>query len=1472
MVDIEFSFMTRTLTMILGGILPTLTLGDVVINEISATSAPRNLRWDENDQAYAGAGPAWWSTSFDDANWETGAMPVGYSLGSISTNLGTDLRNISPSFYTRKNFEATASESSSSDPLILTINYNDGFVAWLNGVEVARRNMGAQKAHIFHDQLAYRASTVGTSSESISLGMSSELLKEGQNVLSVQVNNYTLSGNMRLDMSLKIDQAGLTDPSLFSTGSEISYFRGLREASADLVEPALPDGDPSDWIEFHNSGDSGVDLTGWTLSDAVLSPAKWTFPAGTTISAGGFLVVLADNPSEEISGATYLHTNFKLDGGGEDLALFDDTGSEVSRLTMGYPRQYPNYSYGRDSSGMMNFHANPTPGELNSGEAFVSKVDAPDFHKKGGFYDSAIAVALTSQTPGAIVRYTTDGTEPTLGNGNDYTLPLALARVTTRKGHVIRARAFLDGHIASNVKTHTFLIGQDSRVRTSPALIYSGDPERALYDPFGVMGINGGSYVSNLWQPRGPFDYNNVINRGRAYERPIHAEFYFADGSVGFRSDVGLRVAASSYSRPRMQLSQTGLSPWPDTSRQKPSFNLYFRDDFGNPSVDLPLNGPARAFSSYERFRVRAGKNDIRNPYVIDELFRRLSHDMGNGASLGIINSLYVNGELKGYYNMVERLREPFFKSLYKSESNAEWDVLQFEGNDNVAEGDKVAWDDMITRLNASPTVANWERVLEVAGVENMANYYLLNIYGATWDWPHNNWVAAKERSPKGRYRLFVWDAEGAMNNAGNRSNSQEMIKTFILGTATGQSGERGIRGELRDLWRGLNRWEEFRLVFADQINKHFFNNGVLDDRDLVNSHIKNRFDGLVGEFSDLLRLIMNQSVQTGKFNSWVSPTVGRRRYLLGPAREDFRINNLWPETTPPEFSQFGGTVDEGYPLLVTNKAGTIYYTTDGSDPRLTGGAARPSAVSQPGSLLDVALFPIESVWAYNDSDGDLGTSWRFLSYNDDLWPTGKGALGYGPIKDGTIVIPIGTEVNKSIPRQPTSYFRKTFEIDQASAYLNLDLALRVDGGVIVYLNGVEAFRESNIPEGAIYSTVPTADNSDGNEGDLTTYLLDPGFLIDGTNIITVELHNKPGSSDMVLDVELTGKRTNDGNLPIFVDGPVTVKARSFYNGEWSALTSADFTVNSVPASADNLAIAEILYNPVGPSVDEGEAGYDDGDLFEFLRLENFGDTNIDLGQVRFTDGITFDFGASASRVLRPGGAVIIVKNLEAFRFRYGSEFDDLIAGEYDGQLSNGGEQIRLIGEEDAIIHEFVFDTDSPWPLLVDLDGHSLQLIDRSADYGAGANWRASAKLGGTPGGQLNFASWQREAFSTVELSDSAISGPNADPDQDGWSNFLEFAFGSLPGDVSSVPAEIESGIETVDGERYSTLSYSRGPGERAVTFSAEISDDLKFWKIGGVPLSPETVHPDGSITAGFRHSVPIDENDRYLRLKVTSN
>tara|TARA_B100001093_G_scaffold83425_2_gene74956 strand:- start:2833 stop:5298 length:2466 start_codon:yes stop_codon:yes gene_type:complete len=820
---------------------------------------------------------------------------------------------------------------------------------------------------------------------------------------------------------------------------------------------------------------------------------------------------------------------------------------------------------------------------------------------------------------------------------------------------------------------------------------------------------------------------------------------------------------------------------------------------------------------------------------------------------------------------MVERLREPFFRSLHSNDDGAQWDVLQYEGNDNIAEGDKTAWDDMIRRLNAPTNIQNWDKVLEVADVENMANYYLLNIYGATWDWPHNNWVAARERSAEGRYRLYVWDAEGAMNNAGNRPVSQEMIRTYILGTSTGQNGQTGTRGELRDLWRGLTRWEEFRLLFADQIQKHLFNGGILDDRDQLNSHIRNRFDGLKDEFEDLLRLIENQAVNTGKVLRWINPAIGRRRYLFGPVREDFRDNDLWPEIAPPAFSQFGGSVSEGYPLLITNENTMLYYTTDGSDPRILGGAPNPDAISQTGGLQEEMLIEEGSIWKHNAIDGDLGTEWRLLGYDDSEWQSGSAPLGYGKIASGGVTVEIETEVNRSPPRQSTSYFRKTFEIDDSAAYLSLSANLLVDGGIVIFVNGMEAFRGSNLPSQTDYSTVPTSDTDDGNEADYRAYPIDPNLLVSGSNIIVIELHNSPGNSDMVLDIGLSGKRAANGNLPFFVNEPVTVKARSFENGKWSAITSSRFTVDSVPATPQNLAIAEILYNPIGANQAEIDAGFDDGDFFEFIRLENFSRENIDLSSVRLTDGIIFDFSESFIRVLGPGEKLLLVKSIDAFRIRFGTDFDGLIAGEYSGQLSNGGEQLRMIGQEDLVIHEFAYDNSSPWPDLADLDGHSLQIIDRREDHGDPANWKISSSQGGSPGGRLDFASWQAVVFSEADLLNPAISGENADPDGDGWSNFFEFSLGSLPRDSGSSPGELASEIKEIDGESYLTVTVTRGPGERAVRIVAQVSDDLSGWTDEGVLVLPEAMSEDGSVTSTYRHPLSIGNGEAYLRLKAIS-
>jgi hypothetical protein len=94
----------------------------------------------------------------------------------------------------------------------------------------------------------------------------------------------------------------------------------------------------------------------------------------------------------------------------------------------------------------------------------------------------------------------------------------------------------------------------------------------------------------------------------------------------------------------------------------------------------------------------------------------------------------------------------------------------------------------------------------------------------------------------------------------------------------------------------------------------------------------------------------------------------------------------------------------------------------------------------------------------------------------------------------------------------------------------------------------------------------------------------------------------------------------------------------------------------------------------------------------------NVGATNLSLIGVRFTAGITFDFSGSSVTNLAAGARVLVVKNQSAFEFRYGTNLP--VAGEYSGQLDNGGEQIRLVDEFGGIILDFGYDDEAPsWTL-----------------------------------------------------------------------------------------------------------------------------------------------------------------------------
>ena len=172
-------------------------------------------------------------------------------------------------------------------------------------------------------------------------------------------------------------------------------------------------------------------------------------------------------------------------------------------------------------------------------------------------------------------------------------------------------------------------------------------------------------------------------------------------------------------------------------------------------------------------------------------------------------------------------------------------------------------------------------------------------------------------------------------------------------------------------------------------------------------------------------------------------------------------------------------------------------------------------------------LISTGAVWKYLDDRTDQGAAWVEPNFDDSAWPQGPAKLGFGDGDEATL-LNAGVFPDRLI----TAYFRHSFSLASASAVSNLVLRVRRDDGVVVYLNGVEVFRD-NMPPGPItYSTLATAVMPD--ETAFVTASISPGSLVSGQNVLAAEVHQvNAASSDLGFDLELTAGNTPVTNPPV---------------------------------------------------------------------------------------------------------------------------------------------------------------------------------------------------------------------------------------------------------------------------------------------------------------------------------------------------
>ncbi len=1186
------------------------------------------------------------------------------------------------------------------------------------------------------------------------------------------------------------------------------------------------DSEEVDWIEIENTGATTINLDGWHLTDNATDANKWMFPA-IEIPAGESLLVFASGKDRRDPAAN-LHTNFKLSGSGEYLALIEPDGTTVSQeFTPTYPRQYSGISYGIGSGGSTGYFTSPTPGGANAASTISGFVAEPvEFSHNRGFFEAPFDLNLTTTAAGADIYFTTDGSDPSPGNGTLYSAPLNITTTAT-----IRAGAFTatEGPFKSNTSTFIFLndvldqpnnpTGYPNRWQSNVIADYAFDKSvaseaelkaslRSLPTVSLVMEID--DWFNPSTNPAVGGIYSNSVNgRGEQWERPVSAEFFDFPHGQEAQVNCGIRIFGNA-SRA--------------TSRKKHNMRLIFRSSYGPSKFEFPLFGDDDEPDTVNGYLFRGQNGDSwfhpssgqqRDAlYIRDQLARDLQTQMGQPTTKQDHVHLYVNGLYWGVMNTIERIEAESHVEAFGGKKE-DWDSLKSSRTPTSAmytvDGTLDEWNELVNFARAGvEEPAEYATIQEHLDLENFIDYLLVNFYNGNSDWDDNNFQCARRHDIPDQWRFFVWDSERTMLG----TNANSTTKNIFTRTT-------GIHTSLR-----AN--EEYRLKFADRIHRHMFNNGALTP-----TSIRSTFDKWV----DLLRVpLRSESARWGDAQRAGNPytvegewqtQVNFRRNTYFPARTNIVFNqlksqDLYPDTAAPGYNQHGGQVASGFNLSMSAPAGTIYYTLDGSDPRTP-------ATSGDETVLLEEVSPATAFLPSNDS---LGETWQEIGFDDSSWIQGRTATGFES-SPGTYDPLINLPLTDMQGNHASAYVRVPFHIaDQTAldAIGLLTLHLKYEDGFVCYINGKRITDSGNFPEPINFNT-DSDSRSDALALVYDIFDASSGIneLVVGENILAFQLMNSSvGNSDLLLMPRLVAQPASAAGISpdaitysgaITLDQPVLANARTLHNGEWSALNSATFLVDTVPADASNLAITEINYHP-----------QNDDDGQEFIELTNIGNQNIDLSGLRFSAGLTFDIDSSGIRpvpTIPPGQSLIIVGNI--------NDFPDTsnILGSFRGDLSNDGERIKLEDAAGNTIREFTYSDTSPWPDTPDGHGFTLTLINppSNPDHAVATNWHASAIPGGNPG---------LSATDTFTGADS----------------ILDHALGDTRPVISTAPG-------------VTAFTYTVNTGVEDVSYTIESSNDLDTW-----------IDASSEFTAGL----PINNGDtttieytssspglrRFLRLRVT--
>ena len=985
---------------------------------------------------------SWTQADFDDSEWSEALMPIGnwgaLPNGGVRTEWpGGENTN----FWFRRNFNLD--EVHPTSKYVLHVLHDDNYRIWVNG------------------NLLDEAENWTTSTDAVKLEISAKILKEGNNVIAAYVQQNF--GGKLYDCGMTEELNFYEDYDPDADQSQLIFNEIMIGNIDQYIDYSWNYGG---WAEIYNPSDQNISLDGLYITDDVNDQRKFQLPAGTGVVKGGeFKVIYFDhNAADGTFGDTaYKQVRFKLDNGGGSLYLYDADGNLLTSAD--YPGCITRCSWARiqDGAREWGWTGTPTLAASNNGSDFAEfRLEAPVIDTDSKLFTEPFTIQVDIPE-GTTLRYTTDGTTPSLTNGS--TSEDGIFNISETK--VYRFGLFLAGMLPSPVITRSYIHRNHDyylpviSIATNPKNLYDGKIGVYTDGNNGVSGRNHGASNINM-----------------DWERPVNFEFITPDGKMAVNQEAEF-VISGGWSR-----------HYAPSSFKIKGTNRYE----GKKTIDYYPFFSNRPHNKYRQIMVRNGGNDNNSQAhgrVRDAMTQQVL--MSSGFYCDCQDYQPVHVFFNGRYLAQLNLREP--NNRYHGYANYgydddEMDAFEYSNGYFQMTGTKDAFNRWGQLAQGCSKPNTYEQLKQLIDIDEITNFFAAISYIGCSDWIcNNNNVKGYRSLPDGKFRMTLHDQDWGWSN----SNGVQLLES---------SGN----NELLTIYRNMKRNSaDFRRRFVDA---YCILHGSVFTKErcfnICDSICRLVEPALAWESKEPWTSLNEQkSSMAGQTSRNARMNALKSAYGLGNGM-NVKFNANIPGAAflingqPVPGAEFNGMLFAPVTLEASAPAGYNFV-----------------GWSKSGGSTITDIHKGDS-WSYWDQGSLDGTDWKTGAASN--WSQGPTPLGYGK---SSIVTTISYGGNSS-QKHPTYYFRKNLTIDaELENITSMTLNFTADDGFVVYINGTEATRYL-MPDGEIafdtYATTYAPDNPDSGTIDLPVNLLRKG-----ENIIAVEVHNNvPGSSDIYWDAEIS--------------------------------------------------------------------------------------------------------------------------------------------------------------------------------------------------------------------------------------------------------------------------------------------------------------------------------------------------------------